>query len=66
MDKKGTGNTRNWVDSDSDYWRTLLNTELNPRDPKEMELVRFSLYPSFVPHDPPTATCLFAFRHKFY
>ena len=34
-------NTRNWVDSalDRDYWRTLVNAELNLRVPRAMELI---------------------------
>jgi hypothetical protein len=36
MDLKEIGiNMRNWVDSaqDRDYWRALVNSELNPRVP---------------------------------
>ena len=34
-------NTRNWVDSglERDYWRALVNAELNLRIPQAMELV---------------------------
>ena len=45
--------TRNWVDSaqDRDYWRSLVNTALNLRVPKAMELYcivlkRWSLLPN--------------------
>ena len=43
MDLKEIGiNAKNWVDSvqDRDYWRALVNTALNLRDPYAMELVR--------------------------
>ena len=38
--------TRNWVDAaqDREYWRTLVNSALNLRVPKAMELVSYSLF----------------------
>ena len=42
MDLKEMGiNTRNWFDSaqDGDFWRVLVNAELNLRVPSAMELV---------------------------
>ena len=50
MDFKEIGiNTRNWIDcaQDCNYWRALVNTELDLRVPQAMELFRTRNYECF-------------------